>query len=128
MQDMNSSHEAIITGLMDEVLVGGNLAALDRFYIPRMVPVARRWIEPFRESFPDVRMSIVQLVSDGDVVAARFHCSGTHLGAWRGHAPTGRRFNNIDEAYFFTFQSGLIARASGVEDTLGRLQQLGLDP
>lgn len=125
---MNTSHEAVIIDLVDEVLVGGNLAALERFYVPRMVPVARRWIEPFRISFPDVRMSMVQLISDGSSAAARFRCSGTHLGTWRGHAPTGRRFNNVDEVYFFTFQDGLIVRAWGLEDSLTRFQQLGLTP
>lgn len=73
-------------------------------------------------------MSIVHLVSDNRSVAARFRCSGTHLGAWRGHPPTGRRFENVDEVNFFDFENDLIRRAWGVEDTLARLHQLGLDP
>ncbi len=40
----------------------------------------------------DVRMEVVQLVEEGDTVAARFVCSATHLAPWRGHAPTGRCF------------------------------------
>ncbi len=125
---MNTSHQEVIIQLVDEVLMGGDLDALERFYVPRMVSVARRWIEPFRVSFPDVRMSVVQLISDGSSVAARFRCSGTHLGTWRGHAPTGRRFNNVDEVYFFTFEERLIVRAWGLEDSLTRFQQLGLNP
>lgn len=58
-------------------------------------------------------------------VAARFLCSGTHLGKWRGHAPTGRRFR-VDEVYFFQFTDGRIAGAWGMEDTARRLKQLGL--
>lgn len=127
-RDMGHSHGAVITGLVKEVLVGGDFSALERFYVPRMVPVARRWIEPFRISFPDLAMTIVQLVSDGTSVAARFRCSGSHLGVWQGHAPTGRRFENVDEVYFFTFQEGLIVRAWGLEDSLSRFRQLGLTP
>lgn len=123
-----SAHTAVITRLVDEVLVGGNLAVLDQLYTPALAPVARRWIAPFRTSFPDVRMQIVQLVREADTVAARFRCSGTHLGQWRGHAPTGRRFENVDEVYFFTFREGLIAKAWGLEDTLERFRQLGLRP
>lgn len=52
----------------------------------------------------------------------------THLGVWLGHAPTGRRFENVDEVYFFTFQEGLIVRAWGLEGSLDRLRQLGLTP
>ncbi|MUN64684.1 hypothetical protein GMA12_16300 [Kocuria sediminis] len=123
-----STHDDVITRLVEEVLVGGSLEALDQLYTPAMARVARRWIAPFRAAFPDTRMQIVQLVSDGKTVAARFRCSGTHLGEWRGHAPTGRRFENIDEVYFFTFRNGLIAKAWGLEDTLERFRQLGLRP
>ena len=55
-------------------------------------------------------------------------CSATHSGEWRGHPPTGRRFENVDEVYFFTFEDERIAQAWGLEDTLGRLRQLGLAP
>lgn len=123
------SHAAVITRLVEEVLVGGDLEVLDQLYTPARAQVARRWIAPFRAAFPYTRMQqIVQLVSEGDMVAARFRCSGTHLGNWRGHAPTGRRFENIDEVYFFTFRDGLIAKAWGLEDTLERFRQLGLQP
>jgi len=118
----------VITRLVDEVLVGGDLEVLDQLYTPAMARVARRWIAPFRASFPDTRMEIVQLVCDGDTVAARFRCSGPHLGQWRGHPAPGRRFKNIDEVYIFTFRDGVIAKAWGLEDTLERFRQLGLRP
>lgn len=66
------------------------------------------------------------LVAEGDTVVARFRCSGTHLGDWRGHPPTGRRFESIDEVYFFGVRDGRLARAWGLEDTLARSRQLGL--
>ena len=122
------ANAAVITRLIEEVLIGGDLQVLDQLYTPTMAPVARRWIAPFRAAFPDTRMQIMQLVSDGDTVAARFRCSGTHLGNWRGHTPTGRGFENIDEVYFFTFRGGLIDKAWGLEDTLERFRQLGLQP
>ena len=52
---------------------------------------------------------------------------GVPAGTWLGHPPTGRRFERIDEVYFFTFDAeGRIARAWSLEDTLKRLEQLGL--
>ena len=65
---------------------------------------------------------------DPRVVVGRFACSATHLGEWRGHPPTGRRFENVDEVYFFRFSGDRIASAWGIEDTLDRFQQLALDP
>ena len=53
---------------------------------------------------------------------------GAGSNPWRGYPPTGRRFENIDEAYFFTFQGNLIRKAWGLEDNLERLCQLGLRP
>ncbi len=44
------------------------------------------------------------------------------------HAPTGRRFEALAEVYFFTFVGDRIAALWGIEDTLDRFRQLGLDP
>jgi hypothetical protein len=41
-------------------------------------------------------------------------------------APTRRRFEWVDEVSIFRFRDGKIAHAWSLEDTLGRLQQLGL--
>ena len=104
----------------------GDLTVLDELYMPAVARTARAWIEPFLASFSDVRMEIVQLVAEGDTVAARFRCSGTHPGAWLDRPPTGRRFERIDEVYFFTVTNGRISAAWGLEDTLRRQQQLGV--
>jgi predicted ester cyclase len=88
----------------------------------------RDWFGAFRGSFPDIHMEVIELVAEGDTVVGRFACSATHLGEWRGHAPTGRRFEDVDEVYFFNFSADRIAVVWGLEDTLDRFQQLGLDP
>ena len=120
-------HKAVVRRAIEEVITGGRTEVIDELYTPAMAAQARRWIEPFRASFPDVEMEIVQLVAEGDTVAGRFRCSGTHRGEWLGRQPTGRRFEGVDEVYFFEFQDGRIAGAWGLEDTLSRLRQLGLD-
>jgi predicted ester cyclase len=116
----------LVRRLVDDVVNAGDMSVLEEIYTPSMARAAARWIEPFRRSFPDFRMEIVQLVAEGDTVVARFRCSGTHLGRWRGHEPTGRRFERIDEVYFFELRDGRLARAWGLEDTLTRSRQLGL--
>jgi predicted ester cyclase len=115
----------LVRRLVDEVVNAGDMRVLTEIYTEPMARAAARWIEPFRAAFPDFAMEIVQLVAEGDTVAARFHCSGTHLGEWRAHAPTGRRFERIDEVYFFEVRDGRLARAWGLEDTPSRARQLG---
>ena len=123
---MSQLHKAIVRRLVEEALNGGRLQAVDELFVPSLAAEARRWIAPFRTSFPDMRMEVVDLVAEGDTVVGRFACSGTHLGTWLGHPPTGRRFEAVDEVYIFRFAGGRIAEAWGIEDNLDRLEQLGL--
>ena len=126
MASEQERNKAVVRRLVDEVLNGGNLDTVDELYAPELAAEARAWIAPFLASCPDTRMEIIDLVAEGDRVAARFVCSGTHTGEWLGHAPTGRRFERIDEAGFYRFRDGRIVESWGVEDTLRRLEQLGL--
>ena len=68
----------------------------------------------------------LELIAEGDKVVGRFSCSATHLGAWLGHAATGRRFERVDEVAIFQLRDGRIVHVWSLEDNLGRLQQLGL--
>jgi predicted ester cyclase len=123
---MIEANKTVVRRLIAEVLNGGHLAVIDELYAPELVPAARRWIAPFRASFPGVHMEIVELIAEDDTVVGRFTCSATHLGEWLGQAPTGRRFERVDEVAIFRFRDGKIVHAWSLEDTLGRLRQLGL--
>jgi predicted ester cyclase len=116
----------VVQRLIADVMNQRNLGALDDLYTPRLAPAARRWVEPFLESFSDVQMRIVQLVAEGETVVGRFSCSGTHNRTWLGHPPTGRRFTDVAEVYFFRVVDGRITRVLGLEDTIEGLRQLGL--
>ena len=82
----------LVRRLVDEVVNRRDLDALDEIASGQLAQLARRWISPFRASFPDFTMRIVSLVTEGDTVVGHFACSGTHTGEWLGIAPTGRRF------------------------------------
>ena len=94
---VTEANKTVVRRLVDEVLNGGRLEVIDELYVPELVAAARGWIGPFRASFPDVHMEIVELIAEGDKVVGRFTCSATQLGAWLGQAPTGRRFERVDE-------------------------------
>ncbi|MDP9368663.1 MAG: ester cyclase, partial [Chloroflexota bacterium] len=84
---MSQRNKAIVRRLVDEVLNAGRMDVVDELYAPSLAPAAKRWIAPFRSSFPDVHMDVVELIAKDDKVVGRFKCSGTHLGSWRGEAP-----------------------------------------
>ena len=74
------ANKAIVRRLADELFNGGHLEVIDELYAPELAGAARRWIAPFRASFPEVRMELVELIGERDTVVARFTCSATHPG------------------------------------------------
>jgi predicted ester cyclase len=82
-------------------------------------------IRGYRASFPDLRVTVDELVAAGNTVAARLTLSATDTGGFRGRAPTGRQVRGwIVE--FLRFRNGLIIGDWVGADWLGVLQQLGV--
>jgi predicted ester cyclase len=121
----HETNKAVVRRLVDDVINAARMEVIDELYARDAAARACRWIEPFRQSFPDVHMEIIELVAEAKKVVGRFICTGTHQGYWRGHKPTGRRFR-VDEVYFFELSDGRITSAWGIEDTYRRIKQLGL--
>jgi predicted ester cyclase len=122
-----NGHKLLVRRLVEEGVNARNPGVLDDVADGEFAELARRWVSPFRGAFPDFRMEIVALVEEGDTVVGHFRCSGTHLGDWLGIAPTGRRFEGVDEIYVFRVEGGRLVGAYGVEDNLARLRQLGIE-
>ena len=74
---MSEANKMVVRRLIDEVLNGGHLELIDELYAPELAEGAKRWIAPFRASFPDVQMELVELIAEGDAVVGRFTCSAT---------------------------------------------------
>jgi predicted ester cyclase len=119
-------NKQLVRRLVADVVNRRNLDALDSVAAGTFARTARRWISPFRQSFPDFTMEIVDLIAEGDKVVAHFKCSGTHEGEWLGHPPTAKRFESVDEIYIFRVENRKLVAAIAVEDNLTRLRQLGL--
>ena len=56
---MTEANKTIVRRLVDEVFNGGHLEVIDELYTPELAGAAKRWITPFRASFPDVHMELV---------------------------------------------------------------------
>jgi steroid delta-isomerase-like uncharacterized protein len=123
-----TANKALVRRLVEDAVNRQDLDVLDEVAEGEIARAARRWIGPFRESFPDFRMEIVDLIAEDDKVVAHFLCSGTHQGEWQGVPATGRRFERVDEIYIFAVKDGKLAGFTAVEDNLTRLRQLGIEP
>lgn len=117
-------NKRLVARAVAEVINGGDLHAVDRYYAAEIAAAARAWVAPFREAFPDVRMDTVALVGEGDTVVGHFRCSGTQAGPWMGRPATGRTFRDVREVYWFTVRDGRIVDWWGLEDNDERRRQL----
>ena len=101
---MEETNKAVVFRLVNQVLNGGNLDLIEDLYAPCVAAEARAWITPFRESFPDAHMDILQLIAEGDRVVGHFTCTATLTHPWLGNPPTGRRFVDIAEISIYRFE------------------------
>jgi hypothetical protein len=62
--------KTIVRRLVDEVSNGGHLEVIDELDAPQLARAARQWIAPFRASFPDVHMKLVERIGEGDRASA----------------------------------------------------------
>ena len=81
----------------------------------------------YRGAYPDFRLTLEDVIAEGDKVVARWTTQGTHQGELMGIPPTGKRatVTGID---VFRFAGGKIAEHWAQFDMLGMLQQLGVIP
>ena len=118
-------NKAMVRRVVDEVINEGDMGVLDELCAPGLAEEMKRMIASFRSAFPDWREEIVELVAEGDTIAGRFKCLGTHRGEFLGLPPTGERME-VDEVYFLRVEDGKFVDLWGLEDDLNRMRQLGL--
>ena len=124
---MSEENKAMVRRMVEAINEGSEAEAVEELFEPRAARRVKRLFAEFRAAFPDWREEIVQLVAEGDTVAGRFRCSGTHLGEFLGEAPTGKRMD-VQEVFFLRAEGGRFVDFWGLEDSLGRMRQLGLLP
>ncbi|MFD8388093.1 ester cyclase [Streptomyces sp. NPDC059680] len=82
------------------------------------------WTVLFR-AFPDLYVTVEDVIAEGDRVVARNTVTGTHRGEYRGMPPTGRSVT-YGEIFIFRFEGGRIAEVWGVVDVFSQMRQLGV--
>jgi len=78
-------------------------------------------------AFPDLHVTVEDLIEAGDKVVCRNTVTGTHQGEYRGLPPTGRSVT-YKEIFIFRFAGGRIAEIWGVVDVFSQMKQLGMIP
>ncbi len=78
-------------------------------------------------AFPDLHLTVEDLIGEEDKVVARIVVTGTHLGEYMGMEPTGKSIA-YDEIFIFRFANGRVLETWGVVDVFSQMRQLGVIP
>ena len=137
---MSEGNKNVVRRLFEEVWNKGNLPVADELFTPNYdhhdpsTPDFGRGPESekkratlYRTAFPDLRLTIEDIIAEGDAVMARWSCRGTHKGDLSGIAPTGKQFT-ISGVSIARIAGGKMAEGWINWDALGLMQQLGVVP
>ena len=80
-----------------------------------------------RTAFPDLKITIEDIIAEGNKVVIRFSFSGTHKGEFIGIAPTNKRVT-VPEVSIWRIVNGKLVEEWGFSDRLGFVLQLGVMP
>lgn len=140
---MSTDPKTLVTRLFDEIFNQGHYQVADQIvaerYVEHAVPPfgreepgevdgpahAREVVEWLRAQFSDMRMTIEEILAEGEMVVARVRSEGTNDGKLGGFAPpTGRRFS-AEQTHWYRVVDGKLCEHWGVRDDLSAMLQLG---
>ena len=137
---MSEQNKTNVRRLFEELWNKGNLAVADELIAPTYMhhdastPDAGRGPESekkrvtlYRTAFPDFRLTIEDLIAEGETIVARWACRGTHQGDLNGIAPTGKQFV-ISGVSIMRLAGGKFTEGWINWDAMGLMQQLGALP
>jgi predicted ester cyclase len=110
-----------------DVLAPGYVAHAPGLPGPLDLEAWRQFTATFVEAFPDLRLTVEDIFSEGDTVAARVAFRGTHRGQFQGIPPTDKEvaFSSIE---IDRMVDGKVQEHWFEMDLLGLMGQLGAIP
>jgi steroid delta-isomerase-like uncharacterized protein len=132
-------NKSIVRRWVEEGWNKHNLAVIDEVYVPNFVQhepepqtvnsseALKQYVGAYLTAFPDLHLSMEDLIAEGDKVVWRFNSTGHQIGPFMGLPPTGRA-GNITGIVIFRLEDSRIVEGWVNIDVLGLLQQVGIIP
>jgi steroid delta-isomerase-like uncharacterized protein len=125
-------HEAANTGDADVIAKTIDDLVHSDAAIRTPLPIGATGVEALKQVwtmllrvYPDIHLTVEDLIAEGDKVVGRTTVTGTHRGEFMGVAPTGKSIT-YNEIFIFRFVDGKVAETWGVVDVFAQMRQLGL--
>lgn len=134
----NDANKALVRRFIEEVFVASSADAVDELVADDFTPHSWPGVGPGREplkqaqqrisqGLADARMTIEEMIAEGDLVAVRLTSHGRHTGDFMGMPASDKEYT-IGEIHIFRVRDGRIVEHWREADMLGMLQQLGAMP
>ncbi len=125
---MSEDAKQVVRSWYERVINGRDLDAVaDYFSDERLVQGIRGGCFAYFEAFPDLHVSVEELVAEGATVFCRSLMTGTHDGEYKGIAPTGRNVS-AEAAEVFRVDGGGFAGYWCLTNVAGLMRQLTEEP
>ncbi len=125
---MSEESKALVRRYYAEVLNGRNLGAVgDYFADERLVDGVKRGCFDYFQAFPDLHLSVDELIADEDKVFCRSTMTGTHDGEYKGIPATGRHVS-AESAEVFRIAEGRFVGYWCLTNVAGLMRQLTEEP
>jgi steroid delta-isomerase-like uncharacterized protein len=123
----------------EEIINKGNLAVADELFATNYIyhgPVGmefkgpeglKQLISMFRNAFPDIHVTVEDMIAEGDKVVCRITGRGTHKGEMMGIPPTGKQ-TEVTGIIITRWAGGKEVETWEILDMLHMMQQIGVVP
>jgi predicted ester cyclase len=120
-------NKMLVRRFMDEVFNEGNIAAIPNYMREGTLLAGNteNMVTRFKQSFPDLRYAIQDIVAEGDTVAIYTHWTGTNAGPNQAGPATGKQVASTAFWFFKIKEGRIVSEAAGV-DRMDIWEQLGL--
>jgi steroid delta-isomerase-like uncharacterized protein len=136
--DTLERNKAVVRRFIHEVFLKGQFESVDQLLTEDFTPHTWGPMPPGRDGLKDAiqrvsagisdaRMTIEDVIAEGDRVAVRLTSSAIHSGELMGMPASGKRYE-IGEIHIFRLREGRVAEHWHQADFLGMMRQLGAMP
>jgi steroid delta-isomerase-like uncharacterized protein len=136
---MSEDNKALARSSWEEIVNKQNPQAIEEVYAPNFVwhepdqdiqgyEQARQFVSAFFKGFPDINISVEDVIAEGDKAVTRYTIRGTHQGETEEFGPPTEKQMELKGITIHRFEGGKIVEEWERYDNLSVMQQLGLVP
>jgi len=108
----------------EEIWNGHDLEKASEFLGDDLLEVSIEHVRQFLTAFPDVHITIEELIAEEDKVVARLVAAATNTGSFAGQPPTRKKVE-IRSIRIYRIADNKIVETWAMQDRLGLMEQLG---